>query len=254
MLAKERLLFVLNRLHIQPSVSIKALSEELGVSISTIQRDLRILEEQGKIQRERGGALNKELTETLSNLTERPVGEKELINLSAKQLVCTKAAELIKNGDCIFIDSGTTPAHLVPLLANKEIKVVTNSVYALDKLVKEYRGEVYVLGGQFNAKYDMNMGPITLEEISKFRFDHAFLGVSGIDLDSGEIFSADFAIGAIKQTVMKRSNHTYVLSDDSKYSIKALCTWANLTEFDLVFVNSFPANRKKPKNIVVCET
>jgi DeoR family fructose operon transcriptional repressor len=53
---------------------------------------------------------------------------------------------------------------------------------------------------------------------------------------------------------MKRSNHTYVLSDDSKYSIKALCTWANLTEFDLVFVNSFPANRKKPKNIVVCET
>ncbi|CUH95069.1 hypothetical protein P22_1138 [Propionispora sp. 2/2-37] len=253
MLAKERLLFVLERLNRQPSVSIKKLSDELKVSVSTIQRDLKILEEQGKIQRERGGAINKELTHTLSSITEIPVGEKESINVAEKQLICARAAEVIKNGDCIFIDSGTTPTHLIPFLTGKEIKIVTNSNFLLCKLAKEFRGEIYVLGGQFQVKYDMNLGPVTLDEIGRFRFDHAFLGASGVDFDHGEIFTVDFDIGAIKTAVMKRSNHKHLLVDDSKYMVKGIATWAEVTDFDTLFVNSFPANKKKPNNMIICK-
>jgi DeoR family fructose operon transcriptional repressor len=253
MLAKERLLYVLERLNSQPSVSIKRLSSELGVSVSTIQRDLRILEEQGRIKRERGGAIKKELTDTLSSITEIPVVEKELIHVSEKQMICARASEVIKNGDCIFIDSGTTPAYLIPFLVGKQLKIVTNSNFLLCKLRKEYQGEVYVLGGQFNLKYDMNLGPITLDEINRFHFDHAFLGASGIDVDSGEIFTVDFDISAIKTAVMKRSNHKYILADDSKFSIKGICTWSNIEDFDALFVNDFPAKTKKPKNLIVCD-
>jgi DeoR family fructose operon transcriptional repressor len=210
------------------------------------------LEEQGKVQRERGGAIKKDLTNTLSSLTEIPVVEKESLNVLEKQIICARASEVINNGDCIFIDSGTTPAYLIPYLAGKEIKIVTNSIFLLYKLAKEYQGEVYVLGGQFNLKYGMNLGPITMDEISKFRFDHAFLGASGIEIDSDEIFSADFSIGAIKIAVMKRSNHKYLIVDDSKYSIKGICTWANMVDFDALFVNNFPDKKKKPKNMIIC--
>ncbi|MEQ8153777.1 MAG: DeoR/GlpR family DNA-binding transcription regulator [Clostridiaceae bacterium] len=253
MLAKERLLYVLERLNTQPSVSIQKLSDELGVSISTIQRDLKTLENQGKIQRERGGAVKKELGNVLSGLSEMPVVEKEMVNVPQKESVCERAAELIKDGDCIFIDSGTTPTNLVPFLTYKKIKIVTNSNFLLKKLSKEFKGEVYLLGGQFNFNYDMSFGPITLEEVSRFHFDHAFLGVSGIDIDSGEVFTTEFDIGAIKSAVMKRSNHKYLLMDDSKYYIKGLCTWAEIKDFDSIFVNAFPLKKKKPKNMIVCE-
>jgi DeoR family fructose operon transcriptional repressor len=253
MLAKERLLYIIERLNKQPSVSIQKLSEDLGVSVSTIQRDLKTLEEQGRIQRERGGAIKKDLSDTLSNLTEVPVEEKELINVAEKQVICARAAEVIKDGDCIFIDSGTTPTYLIPFLAKRNIKIVTNSNFLLGKLAKAYRGEIYILGGQFDFKYDMSLGPITVDEISRFRFDHAFLGASGVDIESGEIFTVDFGIGAIKCAVMKRTNHKHLLVDQSKFSIKGICTWANIEQFDNIFINNFPFTSKKPKNMVVCQ-
>jgi DeoR family fructose operon transcriptional repressor len=240
-------------LNIQTSVSIQKLSEELGVSISTIQRDLKTLEEHGRIQRERGGAIKKDLSDTLSSLTEIPVVEKDMINVAEKQLICTRASKVVKDGDCIFIDSGTTPTYLMSFLAHKKIKIVTNSNFLLSKLAKEFQGEVYMLGGHFNFKYDMSLGSIALNEISKFHFDHAFLGASGIDIDSGEIFSAEFDIGAIKTAVMERSNHKYLLLDDSKYFVKGLCTWSNIKEFDILFVNAFNLKKKRPENMIICK-
>lgn len=253
MLAKERLLYVIERLNTQPAVSILKLSEDLGVSVSTIQRDLNKLDLQGGIQRERGGAIKIDISDTLSSLTEIPVAQKELINIAAKQLICARAAQVVKDGDCIFIDSGTTPTYLIPFLKEKKIKIVTNSNYLLKKIAKEYRGEVYVLGGKFNLNHDMSLGPITIEQINKFRFDHVFLGASGLDIDSGEVFTVEFDIGAIKSEVMKRSRYKYLLIDDSKYSVNGLCTWANMDEFDKLFVNDFALKKKKPHNMIICK-
>ena len=66
MLAKERLAYVVKRLQVQPSISIQELSKEMNVSFSTVQRDLRKLEQNGNIERSRGGAISKQVSEIIS--------------------------------------------------------------------------------------------------------------------------------------------------------------------------------------------
>lgn len=252
MLAKERLLYIMKRLQAQPSISIGSLCKELGISKSTVQRDLKILEDEGKIVRERGGAVQKNFEETMSDLTEVAVFEKEELHADAKRVVCEQAAKVIKDGDLIFIDSGTTPIYLSPYIMNKKIKIVTNCYFTVSRL-QGCLAQIYVLGGMYNPKYEVCSGASTIEQLRQFRFDHAFIGANGVDLELGEVYSSEFDIGALKKAVMERSKHSYLLVDDSKYSLTGLCTYGYFKDFDQIYVNDFPKNIKKANNIIVCK-
>lgn len=174
MLSKERMLRIMNILNSHSFVTIQELIQQLGVSKSTINRDLIELERQGLVKRERGGAMKVEMKETLNNLKEIPVREKEYVHREEKRRICKRAAERIQNGDCIYVDSGTTPSYLLEYLHHKDIKLVTPSTYIVRKLPMDFRGEIYLVGGEFNIGYDMSTGYHTLEMIRKFHFDKAF--------------------------------------------------------------------------------
>lgn len=133
MLAKERQIYILSRLKSQPMISISDLCKEMNVSKSTVQRDLKLLEEQGKVDRERGGVVQIGLEETISDLTEGPVLEKVNIHQEEKKQIAEIAAKEIRDGDLIFLDSGTTPMQMIPFLHNKKIKIVTNSYFVLNR-------------------------------------------------------------------------------------------------------------------------
>lgn len=251
MLAKERLLFMMKKLQEFPSVSVNELSQELNISKSTVQRDLKILADQHKIVREHGGAVQKNFDETMSDLTEGSVLEKEGLHTEAKRVICEQAATEIKDGDLIFIDSGTTPIYLSPYILNKKIKIVTNSYFTVSRL-QGCLAQIYVLGGIYNAKYEMCSGTSTIEQLKQFRFDHAFIGANGVDLELGEVYSGEFDSGALKKAVMERSKYSYLLVDDSKYSLTGFCTYGYFDDFDRIYVNSFPENLEKPNNVIVC--
>lgn len=121
MLSKERMLRIMNILNSHSFVTIQELIQQLGVSKSTINRDLIELERQGLVKRERGGAMKVEMKETLNNLKEIPVREKEYVHREEKRRICKRAAERIQNGDCIYVDSGTTPSYLLEYLHHKDI-------------------------------------------------------------------------------------------------------------------------------------
>lgn len=106
MLAKERLAYIVNRLQVRPSISIQELSREMNVSFSTVQRDLRKLEADGKIERSRGGAVSNRVVEMLSGMNEVAVSEKIHLNKQEKEVVAKTAAKLIKDGECIFFGFG----------------------------------------------------------------------------------------------------------------------------------------------------
>ncbi|WP_115715280.1 DeoR/GlpR family DNA-binding transcription regulator [Amedibacterium intestinale] len=252
MLSKERMLRIMNILNSHSFVTIQELIQQLGVSKSTINRDLIELERQGLVKRERGGAMKVEMKETLNNLKEIPVREKEYVHREEKRRICKRAAERIQNGDCIYVDSGTTPSYLLEYLHHKDIKLVTPSTYIVRKLPMDFRGEIYLVGGEFNIGYDMSAGYHTLEMIRKFHFDKAFFSASGIDLTNGEVMSVDFSIGAVKEEVLRRSRECYLLADKSKLSIQALATWANLEQFDLVFTDE-EVEGNLPDNFIVCK-
>ena len=110
-----------------------------------------------------------------------------------------------------------------------------------------------MLGGLYIPKYEVCSGPSTIEQLKQFRFDHAFIGANGIDLELGEVYSSEFEIGALKKAVMKRSKDSYLLVDDSKFSLAGICTFGYFSEFTHIYVNDFPKNEKRSKNIIICK-
>lgn len=254
MLSKERMYRIMNILSEKSFITVKELIGEFGVSRSSIMRDLIELENQGLIQRERGGASAKKIsTLTLTSYNEQPIINKELLRTEEKRIICEEAAKQIKDGDCIYIDSGTTPINLLAQIANKRVKIVTPSIYLIRKLPEIFVGDIYLLGGEFNKKYDMSEGSLTLEMIQQFNFEHAFFSTNGINLDNGEVYIFEFSIGAIKREIMKRSAKNYLLIDSSKLNIKALCTWANINQFDKIYINDCNIENEFPDNFIVCK-
>ncbi len=251
MLAKERLLYILNRLNTRPSISIQELSKEMNVSLSTVQRDLRKLETEGKIERSRGGALSHEYTDILSSITEIAVSEKVHLHEAEKDLIAKNAASLIRDGECVFLDSGTTLAHMVPYVMNKRITIVTNSLYLHRKLMG-CKASVYLIGGQYSPKFDMTLGASVISQLENLRFDRAFLSASGADIKSRELYSVESEIALIKKMVIQRARRNYVLLDCSKFGIKAMHTYARFAAVDYIITDSYPKEERMLKNIIVC--
>ncbi|MDD6466853.1 MAG: DeoR/GlpR family DNA-binding transcription regulator [Erysipelotrichaceae bacterium] len=254
MLSKERLYRLTQMIQERQFVTINELMETFHVSRSSIVRDLIQLEQQGVLVRERGGATAKKISSmTLNRLTEVSVKQKEYQHAKEKERIGKQAAQCIKEGDCVYIDSGTTPLYVLPYLFQKKVTIVTPSIYVIRKLPDNFVGNVYLLGGYFEQKYDMSTGPITIDMIQKFNFDHAFLSTNGVDLQTQEVSVFEFEIGCIKKEVMKRSTHNYLLIDDSKLNQKAMYHWTTLKAFDTVFVNTFQTHAKIPDNFYLCE-
>ena len=222
----------------------------MNVSKSTVQRDLSKLEKQGKINREYGGAVQVNIKETISDLTEGPVLEKLNINVDKKAIIAEFASKEIKDGDLVFIDSGTTSLQLIPFLINRKIKIVTYSYIFLAKM-GQLDTDIYMLGGKYNRKHEICYGTSTIEQLKDFRFDKAFITANGADCNLKEVYTSEIDVGNIKKAAMKRSKKSYLLIDDSKFNITGLSTFAYFNEFEKIFTNSLPDNSKKHKNIVI---
>ncbi len=145
MLASERLIYIINRLNEHPAVTIRQLSQELVISEATVRRDLDELQKQGRLTRQHGGAVLDSILHTLTQFTDKNVNEKSLINIEQKQKIAQIAATLIKEGDCIFIDGGSTLIFLLSHLRDKHIQIVTPNMMLMKNL-KPIIGSTHFLG------------------------------------------------------------------------------------------------------------
>ncbi len=252
MLSQQRLYHIMSIVKEQSFVTIKELMEQLNVSKSTVTRDLIELEEQGLVSRERGGAMCREVSSTLTVFNEVPTVNKERLCAEAKEIVCQRAVMNVKDGDCVYVDSGTTPVYLLPQLLAHHVKIVTPSIYLIKKIPITYKGDIYLLGGRFSPDYDLSSGSMAVDMIRNFNFDHAFFSTNGVNTESGEVYIFDMEIGTMKKEIMKKSQNNHLLFDDSKYHIKAMFSWASLEDFTNVYVNRLPDTGEAPDNFTVC--
>ena len=252
MLEKERQVWIMDQIRTEGFVSVKDLMTELNASRSSIMRDLIALEKQGLLVREHGGAVLPGVNETLSRRSEPDVSDKVNVNVEAKRKISAKAAEMIRPGSCIFLDSGTTVPFLLHAVSQTDVNIVTPSVYLVNHLPKKQKGNVYLLGGVFDEKYEMNRGEYTAAMLGMFHIDMGFFSANGINLKTGEVMVADFDLAVSKQRAMRQCGRSFLLVDSSKLKQQAECTYAHLSDFEAVFING----RKKagyPKNIVNVE-
>lgn len=210
MLTEERHQLIIDILQSKGTIHIQEIVEMLNISESTVRRDLSYLEKKNRLKRVHGGAalLKQKRTELSMN-------EKQLRNLAEKQKIGAYAAELVKDGDCIFLDAGTTTYEMINYLRAKEITVVTTGIPHLE-LLSDKGIATYIIGGYVRSITKAVIGQTALEMLNKFRFDKTFLGVNGIHLDYGYT-TPDPEEAAIKSLALQLGQNVYVLADHSKF-------------------------------------
>lgn len=200
------------------------LAERLEVSISTVRRDLTALQEDGAIARTYGGATS------LAPYKERELGERMATNTGAKSEIGRIAATLVTEGSTIFVDAGSTTAHLVEILRYQNaLTVVTRGLETALALADRPGIEVLLIGGRLWPRSHGTAGALAAEAISRFSFDLAFLGADSVDPADG-LGEPTLEEAYTKELVAGRSARVIVLADSSKLGAERaqVPAWARL--------------------------
>ncbi len=203
--------------------TIQELVDATSSSESTIRRDLSQLQKEKKLKRVHGGAsLFHQKGEELS------VIEKSSKNAAEKEQIASFAAALVKNGDSIYIDAGTTTMQMIPFLKGKDITVVTNGVSHLELLLENHV-PTYLTGGLVKPKTRALVGSAAQSGLNACRFDKCFMGVNGIHLEGGYT-TPDPEEAAMKKLAISLSQEAYILADVTKFNEISFSKIAELRE------------------------
>ncbi|MEK5447199.1 DeoR/GlpR family DNA-binding transcription regulator [Paenibacillus sp. FSL R7-0331] len=213
--------------------SVQELSQQLGVSESTVRRDLKELEEARLLKRTHGGAVSLQ-----SVNFEAAFPDKEDRFIDEKLRIAAKAVELIQEGDAILLDGGTTTLQIARALRSfSNLKVITNSIMALNELRDCRNIEVSITGGMLRPDTMAFVGPMTERSLEMVRVDKAFLGTNGLDLTEG-ITTPNMLEAATKRKMITVAKQSILLADHSKIGQVSFCKVADLREIDHCILDS----------------
>ena len=237
MLTEERHSMIIKAVNERSSVTIAELAEMLDVSASTVKRDLIILANEGKIIKVRGGAMSR--NERFTSV-EKNVEEKASICTEEKMTIAKYAAELIENGDFVFLDAGTTTEKMIDYLNVKDVTFVTNGFIHAKKLARKgYK--VFITGGEIKASTEAIVGAECVLTLKNYNFTKCFMGTNGISLTAG-FTTPDVNEARVKSAAIESSREVYVLADHSKFDEVSSATFAGLGK--AVIITDRIPNRK----------
>jgi len=201
---------ILEQLQSDGSVSVSRLSETLGATTVTIRSDLSAMERDGLLVRIQGGAVpGGSAKEQYADL---PV----VSNAEEKKEMAAKVAQLVRDGDTLFINSGTTTEFVAEALCTRSnLNVVTNSLEVARRLGGYATMRVQLLGGEIDARYGFTCGSTAREQLSKYKADWAILSVDGVSTEGGlTTYHAEEA--AIDRMMIAGAKRTLVVADHTK--------------------------------------
>lgn len=193
-------------------VRVDKLSDKFDVSSVTIRNDLDFLEKKGIVHRTHGGALLRK------NVYEDPsLEEKQQLYRKEKQRIGEKAVELIKDGDSILLDSGTTAMEIAQRLnGKKNLTVMTNAINLALKFGNMESMSVMLTGGLLRKESFSLVGPEAEATISNYYFDKLFLGVDGLDIKFG-LTTPNPMEAQLNRIMVERAQQVIAITDSSKF-------------------------------------
>ncbi|HEX2174987.1 MAG TPA: DeoR/GlpR family DNA-binding transcription regulator [Nocardioidaceae bacterium] len=200
---------------------VEDLAGALGVSVSTVRRDLGRLGEAGAVTRTYGGAV------TAGPFRERELSERLRIEQHAKADIGARAAQLVVDGATVFVDAGSTCAQLAEHLRPRSLTVLTRGLEIAIMLASAADVEVVVPGGRVAPKSHGLVGPLTDLTLDRLVVDVAFLGVDAVDPRNG-VGEPTLAEAEVKERVAQRARRVVVLADATKLGREAVPAWAPL--------------------------
>ena len=158
-------------------ITLKQLSDIFDISLNTVRSDIDSIVQRGRIKKVYGGVRS---VVSESGLLDYRIREDKSIHL--KQEICKKAAALIDDGDIIFIDSGTTTIHMIDYLKDKKnIKVVTNSIVVVSKLLGNNNLSVICIGGVVRNKTMSVASSESLLVLKQYNIQKAFMAATAAE-------------------------------------------------------------------------
>lgn len=220
---EQRLERILELLTKEKNMRTSELLEALGYQESTMRRDLKTLEELGRIRRVHGGVI---LTSDFSK------EENFLIRLSrnsaTKQMIAEKMVSHLEDGMTIYLDSGSTTHHVIPLLKQfPNVLVVTNSIDHL-KLLCELHIQALLIGGELKLTTQAIVGAYAIAQLEKFQFDLGIFGCNGFDENA--VYTVEANEGSMKEKAFIQSKKRIVLAEKKKKNtVNTYCFSMNQT-------------------------
>ena len=208
MLKEERFNHILKVIKKKGKVFYEALSEDLHISEDTVRRDIESLHNNGLLLKVRGGAIS---------VSRNPLSFQDRSSYlpEEKELIALKAQQLIKKGQTIFMDGGSTICAIANHLpSNSSFRLVTNNM-ALVPIISKFRDiELIILGGMHDRDAAINTGVQTRNEVKQYIASLYFMGTCAIQKDFGisAVFQND---GEVKQTMLRNANKTFALVNSS---------------------------------------
>jgi len=235
LLGEERREVILRRLRTDGKVRAARLSEELGVSLDTVRRDLRELAAAGMLRRVHGGAVP---TGALS-LVEPGLGERHGTRTEQKRKIAAAALDLLPDADgSVILDGGSTIAALADLLpAERRLLVATNSVPIAARLSAAPGVNLQLLGGRVRGVTQAAVGEQTLRVLDSLRVDIAFIGTNAISLRHG-LSTPDSDEAGVKRAMVEAANYVVVAADSSKIGREDFVSFAPISSVDTLITDS----------------
>lgn len=215
------------------SAQIKDLAIELGVSEATVRRDIDEITAAGLAERVHGG-----LVKSTGTAFERFHSEKMQCMLHEKQRIARKAASLVKNGDSIFLDSGSTTFFIAQNLANlTDLTIVTNNLDIAYSCKFHPSTSLLVTGGMRRDNFSVLIGDVAENMLKSFFVDMAFLGCDAISIENG-VYNTNFMELGIKKQIVQCGKRLILVTDSSKFHKKALAKVCDVHELDMVITDT----------------
>ena len=221
----ERRSRLLDLIRVRGFAALEELVRELGVSESTVRRDLDALEEQGAAKRTHGGVLYAGGMPRLAEFDER-----QPANWAAKRAIAAKAADVIGDGETVLLDGGTTTYEVARLLVGRSLQVVTNSLPVANLFASESRSDLVLLGGYVSPRTGVCLGPYANELLGRLHVTTTVLSAAGIAEEG--LFNAHLLLAETEQAMLRAAGRVIVVADSSKFGRKSLTLVAPLAEID----------------------
>jgi DeoR/GlpR family transcriptional regulator of sugar metabolism len=234
---------------------LEALAAELGVSQSTIRRDLDALEERGLVKRTHGGVIW--VGDAKAGLRGYAFGQRTGLEVEAKQRIARAARALVQPGQTILIDGGTTTYYLARELVGTPLQIVTNSLPIADLFLDDENVELILAGGLLYPRYGVLLGPMAESTLGAIHANMLFFSAAG--LHDGTLYNQNLLLVQTERRMMQQAQEIVLLLDSTKFGQKALVALCELVEVDVVVCDAGTSEEQRRqvidagKRLVVAE-
>jgi DeoR family transcriptional regulator, fructose operon transcriptional repressor len=230
MQAEERQHRIVEFLQRTDFASLEEIARQVGASISTVRRDLTVIEASGAIRRTHGGA------RVIPRSDELTFSARDTHQLAEKEAIGKACAELIKPNQSVIIDVGTTTYHVARHLESKSPQIITNSLPVANLFASANRLEVIVSGGAIYPRLGVLVGPFAVEAFSKIHADVAVMSAGGLTLDG--ITNSHGLLIDIQRAMIQAAQKVIFCLDHTKLGRQSVLPLCGLDVIDTVVTDT----------------